>query len=78
MSVCVGEAFKQDGASVAFFEFRITALFMYKFEEFFSSFFVLKIPSFLENSYQECEEIVRSFLCQFRLVPHNVKGIFPT
>ena len=29
-------------------------------------------------SYQECEEIVRSFPSSFRLVPHNVNGIPPT
>ena len=29
-------------------------------------------------SYQECEEIVRSFPSSFRLVPHNVSGIPPT
>ena len=32
---------------------------------------------FLLN-YQECEEIVRSFLSLFRLVPHNAYGIPPT
>ena len=26
-------------------------------------------------SYQECEEIVRSFPSSFRLVPHNMSGI---
>ena len=29
-------------------------------------------------SYQECEEIVRSFPSSFGLVPHNVSGIPPT
>ena len=29
-------------------------------------------------SYQECEEIVRSFSSSFRLVPHNMSGIPPT
>ena len=29
-------------------------------------------------SYQECEEIVRSFPSSFRLVPHNVRGITAT
>ena len=38
-------------------------------------FFGGGIPSFLENSYQECEETVRSFLISLRLVPHNVNSI---
>jgi len=41
-------------------------------------FFGRGIPSFLENSYLECEENVRAFLSSFRLVPHNVSGIPPT
>ena len=41
-------------------------------------FFGGGIPSFLENSYLECEENVRTFPSSFRLVPHNVSGIPPT
>ena len=43
-------------------------------------FFGGGIPFFLENSYQDCEEIEigRSFPSSFRLVPHNVNGIPPT
>ena len=41
-------------------------------------FFEGGIPSFLENSYLECEENVRTFPSSFRLVPHNVSGILPT
>ena len=37
-----------------------------------------KISNFLENSHQECEEIMRSFLSSYRLVPHNLNGISPT
>ena len=32
----------------------------------------------VENSHQECEEIVRRFPSSFRLVPHDVNGIPPT
>ena len=46
-----------------------------KFER---EFFGGGIPSFLENSYLECEENVRTFPSSFRLVPHNVSGISAT
>ena len=50
-----------------------------KFEKKFErEFFGGGIPSFLENSYLECEENVRTFPSSFRLVPHNVSGIPPT
>jgi len=41
-------------------------------------FFGGGIPFSLENNYQECKKIVRSFLSSFRLVPHNVNGMPPT
>ena len=41
-------------------------------------FFGGGIPWLLENSYMECEEILRTFQSSFRLVPHNVSGIPPT
>ena len=44
-------------------------------EKFEREFFGGGIPSFLENSYLECEENVRTFPSSFRLVPHNVSGI---
>jgi len=40
--------------------------------------FFRRISFFLKNSYQECEENVRSFPSALRLVPHNVSGIPPT
>ena len=42
---------------------------------YWNYFFGGEIPSLLQNSYKECEEIVRNFLSSFRLVPHNVNGI---
>ena len=47
-------------------------------KKFEREFFGGGIPSFLENSYLECEENVRTFPSSFRLVPHNVNGIPPT
>ena len=47
-------------------------------KKFERKFFRGGIPSFLENSYLECEENVRTFPSSFRLVPHNVSGIPPT
>ena len=47
-------------------------------KKFEREFFGGGIPSFLENSYLECEENVRTFPSSFRLVPHNVSGILPT
>ena len=47
-------------------------------KKFEHEFFGGGIPSFLENSYLEFEENVRTFLSSFRLVPYNVSGIPPT
>ena len=47
-------------------------------KKFEREFFGGGIPSFIENSYQECEEIVKSFPSSFRLVRHNVNRIPPT
>ena len=44
-------------------------------KKFEREFFGGGILSFLENSYQECKENVRSFPSSYRLVPHNVSGI---
>ena len=46
-------------------------------KKFEREFFGGGIPSFLENSQQECEEIVGSFSSSFRLVPHNVNRVPP-
>ena len=47
-------------------------------KKFEREFFGGGIPYFLENSYLECEENVRTFSSSFRLVLHNVSGIPPT
>ena len=44
-------------------------------KKFEHEFFGEGIPSFLEYSYLEYEENVRTFPSSFRLVPHNVSGI---
>ena len=62
---------------IAFFVNRIT-IDIFSGCSLIELFFEGGIPYFSENSYQECEEIVRSFLSSFRLVPHNVNGIPPT
>ena len=46
-------------------------------KKFEREFFGGGIPSFLENSYLECEENVRTFPSSFRLVPHNVSEFRP-
>ena len=45
-------------------------------KKFEREFFGGGIPSFLENSYLECEENVRTFPSSFRLVRYNVAGMW--